>query len=473
VLATLTDEPVSPNLAIRQPVSRFRFEQTIAPLWMAGTIAGLALFAAGLVQLKRMARRSERLTSGRWVDAAADVSRTYGLRRPVALLQSVHPSLLVTWGVRHPKVLLPVGAQAWTDERVRVVLAHELAHVRRRDWMVHAGAQLGRAAFWFNPLMWMACRRLSDESEQACDDEVLRLGIQGSVYATHLVELARAFKSYRRSGIVPAPAPAIVKSSSLERRVRAMLQFGLNRNRLSLTASAATLAALIAITVPLAGFGAAQSGPATFGGTLVDAMGRLLPDVPVAFINSTTGADMETRTDQSGRFKFDNLPAGTYELTASLPGFGGKYLVALAAGQNLQREVPLQIGVIEESISIVRSVAPRPSKPSVARPEYQPESDPCRQSPVGGCIVPPIKLRDVRPVYPADADDVGRTIRLQGVIGTDGIVKGLTGVDVAPADEAFARAAIAAVEQWQFAPTRLDGVTVETHMHVTVKFSPQ
>jgi beta-lactamase regulating signal transducer with metallopeptidase domain len=445
----------------------------IAPVWTAGTIVSLALFVAGLARLKRLARHAERLTSGTWCDTAADVSRAYGLDRSVVLLQSRHPSMLFTWGLWRPHVMLPAGAAAWTDERIRVVLAHELAHVRRHDWIVQAGAQLGRAAFWFNPLMWMACRRLTVESEQACDDEVLRLGIQGPAYAAHLVELARAFKSYRRSGIVPSPAPAIVNTSSLERRVRAMLQFGLNRDRVSRTASAVTFAVMVAITIPLAGFGAAQNGPATFSGTLVDAMGRILPGVPIAFINSTTVADVETRTDQSGRFAFDNLPAGNYELIASLPGFGGKYLVTLSAGQNLQREVPLQIGVIEEMISVARGAAPRPSKPALPRPEYQPESDPCRQSQVGGCVVAPIKLRDVRPTYPANADDVGRMIKLQGVIGTDGFVKGLTGVDVAPADEIFARAAIAAVEQWQFAPTRLDGVPVETHMHVTIKFSPR
>ena len=59
------------------------------------------------------------------------------------LLESDHPSLLVTWGLAQPKVILPATAGAWSDERARVVLTHELAHIRRGDWIVQL---VGRAA---------------------------------------------------------------------------------------------------------------------------------------------------------------------------------------------------------------------------------------------------------------------------------------------------------------------------------------
>ena len=46
------------------------------------------------------------------------------------------------------------------DERIRVVLSHELAHVRRNDWAVHIAADVVRRLYWFQPLMWIACRQL-------------------------------------------------------------------------------------------------------------------------------------------------------------------------------------------------------------------------------------------------------------------------------------------------------------------------
>lgn len=251
-----------------------------------------------------------------------------------------------------------------------------------------------------------------------------------------------------------------------------MLQFGLNRNPISWTASVATIVALAAITVPLAGFGAAQTGPATFTGTLVDAMGRILPDVPIELTSAATSVKTDTRTDAAGAFTFANLPAGDYELTATAPGFGGRYRVTLSPGANVPREIPLQIGTLQETISVRRNAPPAPARPSRMPPEYHPESDPCRQSQIGGCLAPPLKLRDVRPVYPAGAGDAGTTIKLQAVIGTDGFVKRVTPIDVGPADAEFARSAATAVGQWQFSPTRLDGVAVETQMNVTVTFVP-
>ena len=102
----------------------------------------------------------------------------YGVRS--LLLQSDHPTLLVTWGVWQPKVILPAEARGWPEDRIRIVLAHELAHVRRGDWLVQLAAELLRAIYWFNPLLWIACRQLRRESEHACDDAVLALGVEGA-----------------------------------------------------------------------------------------------------------------------------------------------------------------------------------------------------------------------------------------------------------------------------------------------------
>ena len=470
VLVTLTEEPPAVGGVVVPRRATIGLSEALVWVWASGASCGLLMLAAGLFQLRRIARRSAPASQA-WVRAAADLRRALRLRRDVTLLQTASPSLLVTWGVARPAVFLPAAAASWTRERVRIVLAHELAHVRRADWAVQVGAMVVRSLLWFNPLVWIACRRLADESEQACDDQVLALGIAGASYADHLVELARVFRSSGRSGVFAFPAPAIAKPSSLERRVRAMLQLGLNRSPLSRTAIAAAVVALAAVTVPLAGFGAAQNASAAFTATLVDTLGRVLPDVPVTMTNTATSATVQARTNASGRFSVADLAPGDYELSASLPGFGGKYRVVLSPGSNVTREIPLQIGTVQETINVRRNVAAAVAKPARPAPEYHPESDPCRTSAVGGCIAPPLKVRDVRPEYPAT--DSGATIRLHAVIGTDGFVHGVTGVDVAPADDAFARSAVAAVSGWQFTPTRLDGVAVETQMNVTVTFVPQ
>ena len=88
----------------------------------------------------------------------------------VRLLLTDESDLLATWGLLRPRVLLPPHAREWPDDRIRIVLCHELAHVRRHDWFVQITAEAVRIAFWFNPLIWIACTRLRRDSEQACDD---------------------------------------------------------------------------------------------------------------------------------------------------------------------------------------------------------------------------------------------------------------------------------------------------------------
>ena len=173
------------------------------------------MLLVGFGRLTWLASRAEPLRHGAWRDLAQDIARQYGLRRPVVLLQSDHPTLLVTWGWLRPKVILPAGARDWTADRVRVVLCHELAHIRRGDWAAQMTAELLRSVYWFNPLIWIASRRLRRESEQACDDEVLNLGIDGPEYARHLARSRRGppagtgeacFQTFRRRPCCARPA---------------------------------------------------------------------------------------------------------------------------------------------------------------------------------------------------------------------------------------------------------------------------
>jgi len=98
----------------------------------------------------------------------------------------------------------------------------------------------------------------------------------------------------------------------------------------------------------------------------------------------------------------------------------------------------------------------------------QADVDPCSLSPVGGCVTQPTKVRDVKPRYPQNRRGSDATLVLEGRIGTDGFLKDLR--VLAPADADFATAALAAIRQWQFTPTRLDGVPMEVPMRVNVKF---
>jgi carboxyl-terminal processing protease len=117
-------------------------------------------------------------------------------------------------------ILLPAEAQTWPAERLCGVLTHELAHVRRWDWLLQVLGQLVRALYWFNPLAWVALGRLRAEQELACDDEVLNAGKRPSDYAAELLAL---MVNLPPGFLVSSMALALGRVRALERRLRSIL----------------------------------------------------------------------------------------------------------------------------------------------------------------------------------------------------------------------------------------------------------
>lgn len=107
-----------------------------------------------------------------------------------ALRLSARIGVPLTAGIRNPALLLPAEALTWNDDLLRSVMAHELAHVRRRDLAVQMAADLVRALHWPNPLAWLAHARLLVERERSADDCVISGGARRSDYAGHLLALA-------------------------------------------------------------------------------------------------------------------------------------------------------------------------------------------------------------------------------------------------------------------------------------------
>ena len=446
--------------------------RAVGIVWMAGVALALFVLAVGLMRLSWIASHARRLADGPWVDAAAEIARSYGLRRTPVMLQSDQPSVLGTWGVARAKVLLPADAPGWPADRIRIVLGHELAHVRRGDWIVQMTVELLCAAYWFNPLVWLASRRLRLESEQACDDAVLTLGVEGSAYASELIDLARAFKSDRQLFV---PAAAIARPSSLERRVRAMLNVKLNRDPITRSASIAAAVVLAAVTVLVAGFGvSAQSQFASVAGNVVDQNGKPISGVRLVLSNATAQTRNEVKSDAAGHYEFVGVPAGTYELM--FESIGMAYIkregLNVAGGQAVEVNAVMRIGSIEETIHVTSEPDSRPLVRDYAGARANQKPDPCASSPNGGCIRPPVKIKDVRPVYPAGS--AGGSVELLGKIDANGFVANVDVVANASggaADLSLADAAATAVRQWEFLPTHLDGQPIETNMRVHVNFS--
>ncbi len=243
-------EPTPIQVTTDDPPPPIPLETVLTLVWLVGAAFGFAALVIGTIRLAWIASVSERVVDPNWLGVTRAVSREYGLKRHIKLLRSRRP-ILATWGAIRPQVLLPATCGDWNEDRLNVVLSHELAHVRRGDWLIQMLAEALRAVQWFNPLVWVACARLHHESERACDDAVLNRGVAGESYAAHLLDLARTLKA---GGPGWAPALMMARRSTLEPRFKAMLNPGLNRTGVTGFSMVVTTALCMIIVAPVIAF---------------------------------------------------------------------------------------------------------------------------------------------------------------------------------------------------------------------------
>jgi beta-lactamase regulating signal transducer with metallopeptidase domain len=157
--------------------------------WIAG---GLLYFCwnlilhAGVRSVVHRAVPADR----RWTGLLDGMAKELGLSRGVRLLESGHLKAAVTVGIVDPVIVLPSDCDDWPASRRRLVLSHELAHVKRWDTLIETFALFATITYWYNPLVWYAVRQLRIERETDCDNTVLRTGAKPSEYAELLMKIA-------------------------------------------------------------------------------------------------------------------------------------------------------------------------------------------------------------------------------------------------------------------------------------------
>jgi ketosteroid isomerase-like protein len=239
----------------------------IAALWLLGAAAILASFLRAWSHLAGVARRATPLDVGRWRARAAHAAREVGLDVGRVILRRATEAVTpLTWGAVRPVVILPPSAEGWTGEQARTVLVHELSHIRRHDCLTQTLASLACVLHWFNPLAWLAARRMLTERERACDDQVLLAGAKASDYANDLLEIARSLGAPWSTSQV---STAMARRSQIAGRLLAVLdphlaRGGTSRGRVILAASLG-----LALLLPLAVVRAAPSGAGVPGPTTV------------------------------------------------------------------------------------------------------------------------------------------------------------------------------------------------------------
>jgi TonB family protein len=411
-------------------------------LYAAGVLIAATRFLAGAARVSWIVRKAAPTTLG--ADYGVEVATSAAAPVPLA------------WGIFRRTILLPAAALDWPADRLRAVLLHEAMHHRRGDLLAQAVAQAACCLYWFHPLAWLALARQRRERELACDDAVLQLGVAPHDYAAALVDVVRATRLHW-SG-----APAMADASSLESRVRAVLDQAADRRPLTRRSIAVLAAAAAAILIPISTVSLrAQTTGGTITGIVKDPSGARIPNARVTARNLDAQNEETTTANPAGEYRFAAVPAGRYAIEVASPGFALlKTETTVVTGAVARVDANLNVGQIRESLTVT-------GKRGV--PAAQP-ARPAERIRVGGNVTPSRLQRQPPPVYPAELQDAGieGTVVMRGVVGKDG--KLLQTDVISSSDPRLAKAALDAVAQWLYQPALLNGEPSETLTTISLEF---
>jgi uncharacterized protein (TIGR03435 family) len=187
--AVIITLPASVSATISD-ASAGRFFSWVVVIWLAGAMAFWVRLIGGWAVAARMRSTLVRPAPPEWRRILGDLGARIGLSRPVRLLVSALVQVPTVVGWLRPVVLVPVGALAGLPaEQMEALLIHELAHIRRRDYLVNVLQSVAEALLFYHPAVWWVSGHIRAEREMCCDDVAARTTGDVLVYARALAEL--------------------------------------------------------------------------------------------------------------------------------------------------------------------------------------------------------------------------------------------------------------------------------------------
>lgn len=434
---------------------------------------GLALLLLRLLTCaSRLALLANSATGPRdetWGGMLFEVSHRMKHRKPVRLLFSAADVSPMTWGVWRHSVLMPSQANEWPLERKRLVLAHELAHVKRSDWILHPFIQLACGIYWFNPLIWYAARTAQTERERACDDQVLNLGATAEDYADHLVEIVRGRQARKSHSFA---ALAMAQRSQLESRLLSILDGRTRRQELS-RAGTIVLRALTGLAMlSIAKVSITDAVPLP---PILPVATTVLPPVAgtTAHIGNNETVTRRTLTRPQLIETAGALYAateGTVTLEASVDAQGNVHVLRVVKGLNAELDVRAIDAVSNWKFSPALALKDAAPVAAITQIEVDFKKLPIR---IAGNVRAPTVVSRVEPKY----TDEGRAARYEGTVVLEAKISKNGSVEIMRVVHSVGygldESAIEALKQWVFRPATKNGQAVDVVLNIEVNFNLQ
>jgi TonB family protein len=477
----------------------------------AGIVLRLVWLCGGVARLRRLRKRGHEIAVP---EVARDFESALGVTpRYFEVRENTGPA---TFGLSSAIVMLPQKFAFFDANTQRAIICHELLHVKRRDVAAAALEEIVFAFLWFHPWAWVLRSRIRTAREQVVDREVIALIGNREIYVRCLVELSG-------HDLVPHLSTGMLTGRELRTRIDAVLtQVRMSRQRafatgLVLLGVVGATGSFASWAVPLrgasvpyepSGIALSRLTASVSGRAAAIRPGLGQPPIEVAGLRAMPAQAQQTSPSRSRRQL--TTPYAEYPQDALEKRISGTVIVDIVVnpagdvttGAVVSGPQELRASAFKAALAL-KFDAGLATTPMRALVEYRLTADSWgvrissvasgaqvstdlgllrraqdalnREAPltgvrVGGGVLPPRKVKDVPPVYPAAAQDA----RVQGVVILEARVDENGNVsDVRPLRSIplLDQAAIDAVKQWQYTPTLLNGAAVPVVMTVTVNFT--
>ncbi|MDQ3283036.1 MAG: M48 family metalloprotease [Acidobacteriota bacterium] len=186
----------------------------VVALWFVGVLFLSTRLLVSWLRARALVTRGATVASIEWQRVAARLSHALGLRRAVRLLESAAVEVPSVLGTLRPVILLPASTlTGLTPEQLEMVLAHELAHIRRHDFLMNLLQAFVETLMFYHPAVWWMSRRVRIERENCCDD--LAVAVCGNP-----IQYARALTRLEELRAEALPVVVAANGGSLLDRVR-------------------------------------------------------------------------------------------------------------------------------------------------------------------------------------------------------------------------------------------------------------
>lgn len=221
-------------------------------MWLAGVIASSVRLAGGWLSTARLRSEGIRSAPAEWKQRLDRLGRRMGVGAGVRLLVSSRVDVPAVLGWLRPVVLVPLGALCGLPaEQVEALLTHELAHIRRNDYLINLLQGVAEALLFYHPAVWWVSKQIRAERELCCDDLAVEASGDVLIYARALAELESCRPS--RAGIAMA-----ADGHLLAARIRRLIEPSQPAHTIPGPGAAWALTSLLLVGVGTVAIGGAQ-----------------------------------------------------------------------------------------------------------------------------------------------------------------------------------------------------------------------